>query len=89
MEEGEICPTCKRALEDVDHSEEIKEEKKILKNIKDLIKVIQKDLGVTLKSLDKQSNLKTISDEKDKLELSRDRLEVEIDGLRVDLKEKR
>jgi len=90
LEQGEICPTCKRALEDVDHSEEIKEEKKNLKNIKDLIKVIQiqKDLGVTLKSLDKQSNLKTISDEKDKLELSRDRLEVEIDGLRVDLKEK-
>ena len=88
LEEGEICPTCKRALEDVDHSKEIKEEKKNLKNIKDLIKVIQKELGVTLKSLDKQSNLKTISDEKDKLELSRDRLEVEIDGLRVDLKEK-
>ena len=60
----------------------------MFKNIKDLIKVIQKELGVTLKSLDKQSNLKTISDEKDKLELSRDRLEVEIDGLRVDLKEK-
>ena len=88
LEEGEICPTCKRELEDVDHSEEIKEEKKNLKTIKDLIKEIQKKLGVTLKSLDKQSNLKSISDEKDKLELSRDRLEVEIDGLRVDLKEK-
>ena len=88
LEEGEICPTCKRALEDVNHSEEIKEEKKNLKIIKDLIKEIQKDLGVTLKSLDKQSSLKTISDEKDKLELGRDRLEVEIDGLRVDLKEK-
>ena len=31
---------------------------------------------------------KNISDEKDKLELSRDRLEVEIESLRVDLKEK-
>ena len=88
LEEGEICPTCKRALDDVDHSTEIKEEKKNLKSIKDLIKEIQKDLGVTLKSLDKQNNLKNISDEKDKLELSRDRLEVEIEGLRVDLKEK-
>jgi len=88
LEEGEVCPTCKRELDDVDHSSEIKEEKKNLKNIKDLIKEIQKDLGVTIKSLDKQSNLKNISDEKDKLELSRDRLEVEIDGLRVDLKEK-
>ena len=88
LEEGEICPTCKRALDDVDHSEEIKEEKKNLKIIKDLIRKIQKDLGVTLKSLDKQNDLKSISDEKDKLELSRDRLEVEIEGLRVDLKEK-
>ena len=87
LEEGEICPTCKRALEDVDHSEEIKQEKKNLKIIKDFIKEIQKDLGITLKSLDVQSNLKNISDEKDKLELSRDRLEVEIDSLRVDLKE--
>lgn len=87
LEEGEICPTCKRALEDVDHSEEIKQEKKNLKIIKDFLKEIQKDLGVTLKSLDVQSKLKNISDEKDKLELSRDRLEVEIDSLRVDLKE--
>lgn len=88
LEEGEICPTCKRALDDVDHSEEIKEEKKNLKIINDLIRKIQKDLGITLKSLDKQNNLKNISDEKDKLELSRDRLEVEIESLRVDLKEK-
>ena len=88
LEEGEICPTCKRALEDVDHSEEIKEEKKNLKAINQLIKELRKDIGVTLKSLDKQTNLKNISDEKDKLELSRDRLEIEIEGLRVDLKEK-
>ena len=33
LEEGEICPTCKRALEDVDHSKEIKEEKEKLKRI--------------------------------------------------------
>ena len=88
LEEGEICHTCKRALEDVDHSEEIKSEKKNLKDIKDLIRDIQKDLGITIKSLDRQIKLKNISDEKDKLELSRDRLEVEIDSLRVDLKEK-
>jgi len=88
LEEGEICPTCKRALDDVDNSKEIEEEKKNLKNIKHQIKEIQKKLGVTIKSLDKQTNLKNISDEKDKLELKRDRLEVEISSLRVDLKEK-
>tara|TARA_R100000697_G_scaffold123513_1_gene156553 strand:- start:9972 stop:12353 length:2382 start_codon:yes stop_codon:yes gene_type:complete len=88
LEEGEICPTCKRALDDVDNSKEIEEEKKNLKNIKHQIKEIQKKLGVTIKSLDKQTSLKNISDEKDKLELKRDRLEVEISSLRVDLKEK-
>ena len=40
------------------------------------------------KSLNKQSDLKSKSDLRDKLSLTRDRTEVEIDGLRVDVKEK-
>ena len=31
LKEGEICPTCKRSLEEVDHSSEIKENEKLLK----------------------------------------------------------
>ena len=88
LEEGEICPTCKRALEDVDHSKEIKEENRRLKEYNSNIKKILKELEKITKSLEKQSDLKSKSDLRDKLELTRDRTEVEIDGLRVDVREK-
>ena len=88
LEEGEICPTCKRALEEVDHSKEIKEEKDKLKELENLLKVVVKDFNKITKELERQSNLKSNSDEKDRLDLSKDRLEIEIEGLRVDLKEK-
>jgi len=88
LEEGEICPTCKRALEEVDHSKEIKEEKDKLKELENLLKVVVKDFNKITKELERQSKLKSNSDEKDRLDLSKDRLEIEIEGLRVDLKEK-
>lgn len=88
LEEGEICPTCKRALEDVDHSKEIEDEKDKLKIHKSKLKEILKVIDNINKSLSKQIELKTKSDNKDKLLLSRDRTEIEIEGLRVDVKEK-
>jgi len=88
LEEGEICPTCKRALEDVDHTKEIKEEKRKLKEYNSNLKKLLKALEKINKSLEKQSDLKSKSDLRDKLELTRDRTEVEIEGLRVDVKEK-
>ena len=88
LEEGEICPTCKRALEDVDHSKEIKEEKGWLKGYNNNLKNILKELEKITKSLEKQSDLKSKSDLRDKLSLTRDRTEVEIEGLRINIKEK-
>ena len=88
LEEGEICPTCKRALEDVDHSKEIKEEKGWLKEYNDNLKKILKELEKVTKDLEKQSDLKSKSDLRDKLSLTRDRTEVEIEGLRINVKEK-
>tara|TARA_R110000824_G_scaffold391868_1_gene589959 strand:+ start:1987 stop:4368 length:2382 start_codon:yes stop_codon:yes gene_type:complete len=88
LEEGEICQTCKRALEDVDHSKEIKEEKGSLKGYNNNLKNILKELEKVIKSLEKQSDLKSKSDLRDKLSLTRDRTEVEIDSLRVDVREK-
>ena len=88
LEEGEICPTCKRALEDVDHSKEIKEEKGYLKGYNNNLKKILKELEKITKSLEKQSDLKSKSDLRDKLSLTRDRTEVEIEGLRINIKEK-
>ena len=88
LEEGEICLSCKRPLEDVDHSKEIKDEKKNLKESNNSLKKIIKELEKITKSLEKQSDLKSKSDWRDKLELTRDRTEVEIDSLRVDVREK-
>lgn len=88
LEEGEICLSCKRPLEDVDHSKEIKQEKEQLKYSQKELKKINKELEKINKSLEQQSDLKSKSDWRDKLELTRDRTEVEIDGLRVDVKEK-
>jgi len=88
LEEGEICLSCKRPLEDVDHSKEIKQEKEHLKYTQKELKKINKELEKIIKSLEQQSDLKSKSDWRDKLELTRDRTEVEIDGLRVDVKEK-
>ncbi len=88
LEEGEICLSCKRPLEDVDHSKEIKQEKEHLKYSQKELKKINKELEKINKSLEQQSDLKSKSDWRDKLELTRDRTEVEIDGLRVDVREK-
>jgi len=88
LEEGEICPTCKRALEDVDHSKEIKDEKRKLKEYNSTLKNILKELEKITKALEKQGGLKSKSDSRDKLSLTRDRTEVEIDSLRIDVREK-
>ena len=88
LKEGEICPTCKRSLEDVDHTSEIKENEKILEDK-------QIDLEKSSTSLKKiQSNLIDISEEKknsdlfDRLSMSKDKTDIEIDKMRVDYKEK-
>ena len=44
LEEGEICLSCKRPLEDVDHSKEIKQEKEHLKYSQKELKKINKEL---------------------------------------------
>jgi len=88
LEEGEICPTCKRALEDVDHSKEIKENKNKLKAFNKTLKNIEKELVKINKSLEKQLELKDKSDQYDKLSLSQDRTEIEMEKLRIDIKEK-
>ena len=88
LKEGEICPTCKRSLEDVDHTSEIKENEKILEDKKI-------DLEKSSTSLKKiQSNLTDISEEKknsdlfDRLSMSKDKTDIEIDKMRVEYKEK-
>ncbi len=88
LKEGEICPTCKRALADVDHSQEIAEnETKVTQLTTENIDLNSKitELSEEIAGLDK---IKKLIDEKNSLELNRDRLDVNIASLINDFKSK-
>tara|TARA_Y100000385_G_C13084640_1_gene635771 strand:- start:44 stop:2407 length:2364 start_codon:yes stop_codon:yes gene_type:complete len=89
MKEGEICSLCKQPLKDVDHTEQIRQlesevgekEVELEKETKNLDEVTEK-ITILVETKEK-------SDKNDKLGLVRDRLEVEMESLRVDIKEKK
>ena len=89
MKEGEICSLCKQPLKDVDHTEQIRQlesevgekEVELEKETKNLAEVTEK-ITILVETKEK-------SDKNDKLGLVRDRLEVEMESLRVDIKEKK
>jgi DNA repair exonuclease SbcCD ATPase subunit len=89
MKEGEICTLCHQPLKDVDHTEQIKGlEKEKKEKTKEIEKENNKLVGVSEK-ISTFVETKRKSDDKDKLGLVRDRLEIEMEGLRVDVKEKK
>jgi DNA repair exonuclease SbcCD ATPase subunit len=88
LKEGEICPTCKRALDEVDHSSEIKDNEKLLKVKEKELKGIVTKIDKICDKLTKISEEKKNSDSYDKLSLSKDKTEIDIDRMRVDYREK-
>jgi DNA repair exonuclease SbcCD ATPase subunit len=91
FEEGTVCPTCNRALDEVDHTDEID---KIKKEIEDIIKDVELN-QIQFDLLKEQSEgfdkLKTEfeSYERNKLRKERYELEVEQKQLEIDSKQKR
>jgi DNA repair exonuclease SbcCD ATPase subunit len=91
FEEGTVCPTCNRALDEVDHTDEIE---KIKKEIEDIEKDIELN-QIQFDSLKEQSEgfdkLKTEFEnyERNKLRKERYELEVEQKQLEIDGKQKR
>ena len=91
FEEGTVCPTCNRALDEVDHTDEIE---KIKKEIEDIIKEMELN-QIQFDLLKEQSEgfdkLKTEfeSYERNKLRKERYELEVEQKQLEIDGKQKR
>ena len=79
---GGICQSCNRKLDDVDNSEHIDGHKKQIDILKDEVT----SLGLKIKDIDEELEIlnktKLLIDDKNKLELGKDRLEVEIGGLR-------
>ena len=88
LKEGEICPTCKKSLEDVDHSGEIKDTEKLLKEKNKELKKVTSNLKKIIIKLGVISKEKKNSDIFDRLSLSKDKTEIEIDRMRVDYREK-
>lgn len=89
LKEGETCPTCKRSLEDVNHSEEIENN---TKKIDELLKVTE-NLVLEISALDvilgQHEGKKTKSDLIDRKSLMKDKIEVDLEKMRVSLKEKK
>ena len=91
FEEGTVCPTCNRALDEVDHTDEIE---KVKKEIEDIIKEMELN-QIQFDLLKEQSEgfdkLKTEFEnyERNKLRKERYELEVEQKQLEIDGKQKR
>jgi len=84
-----ICQACNRKLDDIDNTEHIKqhnieidEQNKIIESSKIKLKTVNTELA-------KLSDTKKLIDTKNSLELKRDRLSVDIDSLRNEIKDKR
>lgn len=88
LKQGEICPTCKRSLEEVDHTSEIKENEKLVENKIIELSNSSKLLEDIQKKLIKISSEKKNSDLFDRLNMSKDKTDIEIEKMRVEYKEK-
>lgn len=89
LTEGTICPTCKRALEDVDHTDEIEKIKKEIEDILKDIKSNQDNFDELKKESDDYEILKGEFDtyEKNKLRKARYELEVEQRQFEIETKQ--
>jgi DNA repair exonuclease SbcCD ATPase subunit len=89
FEEGSVCPTCNRALEDVDHTDEIEKIKKEIEELKKTEQKLTKDIEKKEKKELKYVTLKSEFDtyEKNKLRKARYELEVEQKQLEIDSKQ--
>ena len=89
LTEGTICPTCKRALDDVDHTDEIENLKKEVENILKEIELNQKEFDKLKEQSNQFENLKSEFDnyERNKLRKARYELEVEQKQLEIDTKQ--
>ena len=88
LKNGEICPTCKRSLEEVDHTSEILKNEKTVGDNKKELENVSETLDSILKKLTDISEEKKNSDLFDRLSMSKDKTDIEIEKMRVDYKEK-
>ena len=91
FEEGTVCPTCNRALDEVDHTDEIEKIKKEIEDIEKDIELNQIQFDLLKEQSEGFETLKTEFEtyERNKLRKERYELEVEQKQLEIDAKQKR
>lgn len=88
LEEGEFCSLCKQPLADVDHSDEIEENKVLLDTLgSDLLSLSEKLVEIT-NLVKEQDNIKSSVWEYDRTSLTVSKLELDLEKLRLERKEK-
>lgn len=88
LTEGTICPTCKRALEDVDHSDEIEKLKKEIQKIEKELISQQKKLDKLKEKSDGLESLKSEFENYERNKLRRARYELEVDQKQLEIDSK-
>tara|TARA_B110000285_G_scaffold25475_1_gene24470 strand:+ start:3871 stop:6213 length:2343 start_codon:yes stop_codon:yes gene_type:complete len=86
LKEGEICPTCKRALDDVDHSKEISDKEKSLKKEIKESKSVVKVLSGLVDEDSKLSLLKKEFEDYDRDKLRKEKYRLELMSKEMELK---
>jgi len=89
LKEGEFCPTCKQPLKDVDHSTEIDTNTKEVGELNEQIINLNKEIDVVKEQISSFDLIKKQVNEYDRKSLTIDKLDLEINKLRLELKEKR
>lgn len=88
LTEGTICPTCKRALEDVDHTDEIEQLKKEVSEIQIEINTNQTELDKLKETSDSLESLKSEFDNYERNKLKKARYELESDQKQLEIDSK-
>jgi DNA repair exonuclease SbcCD ATPase subunit len=88
LEEGEFCSLCAQPLADVDHSDEIKENKIKLKNLNKDYDLIEKNLKNISNIVKQQDELKSSVSKYDRTSLKVDKLDLDLEKLRIERREK-
>ena len=89
LQNSEICPVCKRGLDDVDHTKEIDNLKKQATKEKNKLKEVNKTLSSMIGQLTKLENLKVELDSYDKNKLIKEKKVLEIESLENARKDKK
>jgi len=89
LKNDEICQSCKRPLADVDHSGQIKENEELVISSSKTLVVTEKELEELTTELAEINKDRLLVDKRNRLELDRDKNQVEIGLLRNDITAKK